>query len=84
LAAVFLRFRFTFQAFRDSLEGSEWGIGCDRNSSKKRGTTIFSAPVHGEFLFATQAWFHKSSIAADILGFEVSLDRQSIRPLGRC
>jgi hypothetical protein len=40
--------------------------------------------VHGEFLFATQAWFHKSSIAADILGFEVSLDRQGIRPLGRC
>jgi len=25
--------------------------------------------VHGEFLFATQAWFHKSSIAADIQGF---------------
>jgi hypothetical protein len=36
--------------------------------------------VHGEFLFATQAWFYKSSIVADILGFEVSLDRQSIRP----
>jgi len=40
--------------------------------------------VHAKFLFATQAWFHKSSIAADILGFEVSLDRQSIRPLDRC
>jgi len=36
--------------------------------------------VHGEFLFATQAWLHKSSIAADILGFEVSLNRQSNRP----
>ena len=30
--------------------------------------------MHGEFLFATQSWFYKSSIAADILGFEVSLD----------
>ena len=36
--------------------------------------------MHGEFLFATQAWLHKSSIAADILGFEVSLNRQSNRP----
>jgi hypothetical protein len=37
-------------------------------------------PVHGEFLFATQAWFHKTSIAADILGFEFSPAKQFIRP----
>jgi hypothetical protein len=37
-------------------------------------------PVPGEFLFTAQVRFVKTSIAADILGFEVSRAKQFIRP----
>jgi hypothetical protein len=36
--------------------------------------------VPGEFLFTAQVRFVKTSIAADILGFEVSRAKQLIRP----